>query len=142
NKRSENIKDYMINPDHFKQTSLNNKSYQYLYKKMKQVVFGESQHSQNKYQHKLKSGKKVIGITPEDIFKIKKYQVDLSNMPKFSRFFDKLSSGDMEYSGPKTRIYLDSAFGDKLKKKHQTLSFIERHNTERLREIEERRQKF
>jgi chromatin-remodeling ATPase INO80 len=126
---------------HLKQSSLRDKSYRNLSEKIKKFI----QDSQKIKSSLAPTNKKVIGITPEEIFSARRYQVDLKNLPKFSKFFDKLTN-DVEYSGSKTRIYmsnfLDSALEGKHKKKQQTLSFVERQNSEALRSIEEKRQKF
>ena len=90
----------------FKQNTLNNKSYLYLYEKMKNVVLGDPaevkikfQNSklsnkidginkleklilnnslQNKNSYLSKLGKKIIGLTGEQIFREKKYQIDIT----------------------------------------------------------------
>ncbi len=110
----------------------------YLLHNLKKYVLNEKEKSKCSEE-----GKKIVGLSPEQIFNLKRYQMDLKNMPKFSNNFDKLSS-EIEYSGSKTRIYmqLDSGFESKHRKKLPTLSLIERQNTEALRSIEEKRLKF
>jgi chromatin-remodeling ATPase INO80 len=124
----------------FKQSVLNNKSYIYLYSKMKNYVLDND----TKQINTTKDGKKIIGIKAEDIFSQDKYRIDIKNLPRFSKYFEKITN-DLEYSSGKTRIYmsnLESAIESKNKKKQQTLSFIESQNKAALRAIEEKRQKF
>lgn len=127
----------------FKQSILNNKSYIYLYSKMKDYVLSPESHP-GKFRRSTKEGKEVIGITPYDILSKDKYKIDIHNLPKFSKYFEKLTN-DVEYSSGRTRIYmsnLESAIENKNKKKQNSLSFIERQNKEALKAIEEKRQKF
>jgi SNF2 family DNA or RNA helicase len=114
------------------------KKYIYLYSKLKQEALGKDE--QSSLAHRFYKGKKLIGITPEAIFELPKYQVNPQNMPKFSKMFERIATSNEEYNN--NRIYLNIDPNDIKIKKKQTLSFIERHNSEALKSIEEKRQKF
>jgi hypothetical protein len=112
---------------------INPEEYVYLYSKLKSHVLGEKIQ-----QKRYLNGKRIVGLCPSDLFRHEKYQVDIKNMPKFSKIFERVGGND-EYAS-ESRIYLPTDT-DKLNKKRQTLSCIERHNSEAIRAIEEKRQK-
>jgi SNF2 family DNA or RNA helicase len=107
--------------------------YVYLYSKLKKYILGDK--TQPK---KFSNGRKIVGLTPSDLFRFEKYSVNIKNMPKFSKIFERVGGND-EYVN-QSRIYLPNE-GDIKSKKRQSLSCIERHNSEALRLIEEKRQK-
>jgi SNF2 family DNA or RNA helicase len=113
------------------------KKYIYCYEVLKKEILGEDNNISSRGM--MYKGKKLIGITPEEIFKQQKYRVDPHNFPKFSKMFDRMSVSNEEYTN--SRIYLNVDSNDIKKKNQQSLSYIERHNTQALRAIEEKRQK-
>jgi SNF2 family DNA or RNA helicase len=112
---------------------VNSEEYIYLYSKLKKHVLGEKNQSK-----KYLNGRKIVGLTPSDLFRFEKYRVNIKNMPKFSKIFERVG-GNEDYSNQNIN-YLP--IDDDIKaKKRQSLSCIERHNSEALRMIEEKRHK-
>lgn len=125
----------MEKSENMRNSQYNTQEYIYLYHKLKRYVLDEK----SDRSRSVINGKKVIGLTPVDIFKYHKYKVNIQNMPKFSKILERMG-GNEEYSS-QNRIYLPID-GDIKSKKRQSLSYIERQNSEALKKIEEKRQKY
>lgn len=74
--------------------------------------------------------------------KIKKYQPVIKNIPKVSKYFEKLPFSEDYILSGKGSGYIDNSQENLKLRKKTTLSFIERQNKEALRAIEEKRTKY
>jgi SNF2 family DNA or RNA helicase len=131
------VRFYANNIKNNEQRNLDKTKYVYLYNKLKDYVFGLED---NNVVKRIYKGKKLIGVIPDEIFKQQKYKIDARNFPKFSKLFERMSSNNEEYGT--TRSYTGADVNDIKNKKKQTASYIERQNSEALKAIEEKRQKF
>ncbi|MCQ2817816.1 MAG: SNF2-related protein, partial [archaeon] len=108
-------------------------------KKLKQITPIISEYSQSLPFTQNDKNMKVIGITSEDIYAIKRFKVDLLQLPKFSTFSNMEEFFASAYNSSARQNDTNKLI---TKKKILNFSAIEKMNKENLRMIEQRRQKY
>ena len=118
-----------------KKITCNKQDYPYLLQVFQSYVFSNPDQENSVINNK---GIKRIGITSKDIFKIPKYKIDISNLPKFGHISDNqifIESMNDYINKTYDRSFL-------LKRNPTNYSTIEKQNREAKKLLEQRREKY